>query len=234
MTHDRNQNGSGGGRHETGPANKPGRAGKASGNQSGRFAETPGDDSRGSADDRVEEILRDLHSVDLPPFYRTRLLAKIRAASERPAWRERLREPALAWSVAGACVIALVLVVVYTGRTPSPSTPIAPGIQIAAASIDPVMPADNSVVGAGDVEIVAAIYPPIEGGIVRLYVDERDVTGLAEVTESYVMYSPVERLEEGEHIVTIEITDGSGLKLKDASWLFYTLNGREPSFDPRT
>ena len=193
-----------------------------------------GSDDGRPADERVEELLQDLHSVDLPPFYRTRLLAKLRTASERPAWRERLSEPKLAWSVAGACVVALVLVVLYAGRTPSPSTPIAPGVQVVDASIDPVMPADNSVVGAGDVEIVAAIYPPVEGGIVRLYVDERDVTGLAEVTESYVMYSPPERFEEGEHIVTIEITDGSGLKLKDVSWLFYTLNGREASFDPRT
>jgi hypothetical protein len=182
----------------------------------------------------VEELLQELSPVDLPPFYRTRLLARLRAASERPSWRERLREPRLAWSVAGACVVALVLVVLYAGRTTAPPASVAPGLRIVDASIDPVIPADNSVVSAGDVEIVAAIYPPIEGGIVRLYVDERDVTGLAEVTESYVMYSPAERLEEGEHIVTIEITDATGHKLKDASWLFHTLNGRKPAFDPRT
>ena len=55
------------------------------------------------------------------------------------------------------------------------------------------------------------------------------MTGLADVTSEYVMYSPSERLEEGEHIVTIEIRDASGRKLKDVSWLFYTLNGRETS-----
>lgn len=234
MTHDRDQSGSGKGRPGARSANEPGSMADASGGEPGRSPETPTSGAGSLADERMEELLQDLHPVDLPPFYRTRLLAKIRAASETSAWRERLRAPALAWSVAGACIVALVLVVLYTGRTHSPSTPMAPSIQIADASIDPVMPADNSVVGAGDVEIVAAIYPPIEGGIVRLYVDERDVTGLAEVTESYVMYSPPERFEEGEHIVTIEITDRSGLKLKDVSWLFYTLNGREPSFDPRT
>jgi hypothetical protein len=95
------------------------------------------------------------------------------------------------------------------------------------------MPADNAVVGAGDVEIIASIYPALEGGTVRLYVDERDVTGLAEVTDSYVMYSPAERFAEGEHLVTIEIRDGTGRKLKDVSWLFYTLNGRpEPAAGP--
>jgi len=94
-----------------------------------------------------------------------------------------------------------------------------------------VTPADNAGVGANDVEIVAAIYPPVEQGIVRLYVDEVDVTGLAEVTGSYVMYSPAEKFEEGEHIITIEIQDGSGRKLRDVSWLFYALNGERPSQD---
>jgi hypothetical protein len=204
MTQERNQNGSGG--------VEPGRM----------------------SEERVEDLLQELRPIDLPPFYRARLLARIRAASERPGWRERLSQPALAWSVAGACVVALVLVVLYAGRPGTPAGPVAPGVQIAESSIDPVMPVDSSVVGAGDVEIVAAIDPPVEGGLIRLYVDERDVTGLAEVTESYVMYSPGERFEEGEHIVTIEITDRAGHKIKDLSWLFYTLNGREPAFDPRT
>jgi hypothetical protein len=186
------------------------------------------------SEERVETLLDELRPVDLPPFYRSRLRARLRAAAERPTWRERLRAPALAWSVAGACVVALVLVVLYTGRTDAPPLPGAPGVRVVDAGIDPVAPADNSVVGAGDVEIVAAIYPPIEGGIVRLYVDERDVTGLADVTESYVMYSPAERFEEGEHIVTIEITDGSGRRLKDVSWIFYALNGRKQGHDPRT
>jgi hypothetical protein len=186
------------------------------------------------SEEKVERLLEELRPVDPPAFYRTRLLARIRAAAERPTWRDRLRAPALAWSVAGACVVALVLVVLYAGRPGVRPSPIGTGIGIAEASIDPVMPADNAVVGAGDVEIVAAIYPPIEGGIVRLYVDERDVTGLADVTESYVMYSPRERFEEGEHIVTIEISDRSGRKLKDVSWLFHTLNGRERPLDART
>jgi len=186
------------------------------------------------SEERVEDLLRELRPVDLPPFYRTRLLARIREASGKPAWRERLSRPTLAWSVAGACVVALVLVVLYAGRTGPPAGSVVPGARIAEASIDPVMPVDSSVVGAGDVEIVAAIEPPIRGGIVRLYVDDRDVTGLADVTESYVMYSPGERFDEGEHIVTIEITDRAGHKVKDVSWLFYTLNGREPAFDPRT
>ena len=60
-----------------------------------------------------------------------------------------------------------------------------------------------------------------------------DVTGLAEVTGSYVMYSPTESFEEGEHIITIEIRDGSGRKIRDASWLFYTLNGRRQDADDR-
>ncbi len=45
------------------------------------------------------------------------------------------------------------------------------------------------------------------------------------------MYSPAEKFEEGEHIITIEIQDGSGRKLRDVSWLFYTLNGERRSLD---
>jgi hypothetical protein len=130
-------------------------------------------------------------------------------------------------------VVALVAIVMSIDRGAPVSRPGVPGVSVAQANIDPVTPVDNSVVGAGDVEIVAAIYPPIEEGTVRLYVDEMDVTGLAEVTGSYVMYSPAEKLEEGEHIITIEIQDDSGRKLRDVSWLFYTLNGEHRSVGER-
>jgi hypothetical protein len=178
----------------------------------------------------VEDLLTELESVDLPPFYTDRLKSRLRAAS-RPSWTERLKSPRLAWTVAGVCAIALLLVVVGTnGDAPTPGSRatvhLAPNSALAQAAIDPVTPAGDSVVSASDVEIIAAIYPPIESGIVRLYVDEADVTGLAEVSDSYVMYSPADKLAEGEHIVTIEIQDESGRRLKDFSWLFYTMNGK--------
>ena len=191
--------------------------------------ETPG------GEDRVERLLGELRPVDVPPFYRARLLARVRAEAEgrraRAAW---FRSPALAWAVAGATVIALVIVTTRGGGPLPTTVPIAPDagapatvdVAEAAPEIEPVLPEDSSVVGAGDVEIVAAITPPIEGAIVRLLVDEEDVTDLAEVTASYVTYSPGERFEEGEHIITIEIRDRSGTKIKDATWLFYTLDGK--------
>jgi hypothetical protein len=184
-------------------------------------------------DEKVEELLRELPTAELPPFYTERLQARVRAAAGAASWAARLRSPGLAWAVAGACVLALVVILTSANRSaPVPMLP-APGMSVAQANIDPVTPVGNSVVGAGDVEIVAAIYPPIEQGIVRLYVDEMDVTGLAEVTGSYVMYSPAEKLEEGEHIITIEIQDDSGRKLRDVSWLFYTLNGEHRSVGER-
>ena len=184
-----------------------------------------------ASEERVEQLLQELRPVEPPPFHTERLQARVRAASTGYTWAERLRSPRLAWAVAGACVVALVLIVVNIDRGGPVPVPVAPGVSIARASIDPVTPADNSVVGADDVEIVAAIYPPVEQGIIRLYVDEMDVTGLAEVTGSYVMYSPAEKFEEGEHIITIEIQDGSGRKLRDVSWLFYTLNGEPRASD---
>jgi hypothetical protein len=183
------------------------------------------------SEEKVEQFLQELRPVELPPFHTERLQARVRAASAGSTWADRLRSPQLAWAVAGACVVALVLIVVNIDRGGPVLLPVAPGVSIAQANIDPVTPADNSVVGASNVEIVAAIYPPIDQGIVRLYVDEVDVTGLAEVTGSYVMYSPAEKFEEGEHIITIEIQDGSGRKLRDVSWLFYALNGERPSLD---
>jgi len=189
------------------------------------------DEGNGSEIDRkIERLLDELSPVDLPPFYRTRLLARIREAARRPLWSERLRSPALAWSVAAVCVAAVVLIGTQARRG---SPPAVPGVQVVAAGIDPVTPVDNSVVGAGNVEIVAAIYPPLEDGSVRLYIDDRDVTGLADVADSYVMYSPSEKLEEGEHIVTIEIRDASGNQLRGVSWLFYALNGEAATFDDR-
>ena len=188
----------------------------------------PGADA---SEEKVERLLQDLHAVELPPFYTERLQAKVRAASAGSSWVERLRSPQLAWAVAGACIVALVLIVVNIDRDGPVPVLVAPGVSVALSDIDPVTPADNSVVGANDVEIVAAIYPPVEQGIVRLYVDEVDVTGLADVTGSYVMYSPTQKFEEGEHIITIEIRDGSGMKLRDVSWLFYTLNGERRSLD---
>ncbi|MEA3409269.1 MAG: hypothetical protein U9Q95_02865 [Candidatus Eisenbacteria bacterium] len=183
------------------------------------------------SEEKVEQLLQKLHPVELPSFHTERLQARVRAASAGSTWADRLRSPQLAWAVAGACVVALVLIVVNIDRGGPVPLPVAPGVSVAQGNIEPVTPADNSVIGANDVEIVAAIYPPVEQGIVRLYVDEVDVTGLAEVTGSYVMYSPAGKFEEGEHIITIEIQDGSGRKLRDVSWLFYALNGERPSLD---
>jgi hypothetical protein len=187
----------------------------------------------GLTEDRVEQLLNELEAVELPPFYKERLQTRVRAASAGTPWQERLRSPGLAWAVAGACIVALVFVISSIYRGSPDLTPLVPSPGVVQSSIEPVMPADNAVVGAEEVEIVAAIYPPIEGGVVRLFVDEMDVTGLAEVTGSYVMYSPSEDFEEGEHIITIEIRDGSGMKIRDASWLFYTLNGDERALNER-
>ncbi len=188
-------------------------------------------------DARLEEALSELRQVELPPFYRARLLARVRAARGRSPWAERLRSPQFAWSVTAVSVAALVVVAVMIGTRGSPpgtAVPVAgPTSAYASTLIEPVMPADNSVVGVGDVEIVAAIEPPVAGALIRLFVDEVDVTGLAEVTDSYVMYSPGESLTEGEHIITIEIRDASGVTVKDASWLFYAMNGRHEGPDER-
>ncbi|MBD3348044.1 MAG: hypothetical protein GF400_02465 [Candidatus Eisenbacteria bacterium] len=188
--------------------------------------------------DRIDGLLEEIEPVDLPPFYRTRLLAKLRDEARRPVWADKLKSPRLAWTVAAVCVAAVVIVATRSTAPPhtervavtAPHGAVSRAQSPAGSTIDPVAPADNAVLGAGDVEILAAIYPPVENGSVRLYVDERDVTGLAEVTGDYVMYSPPDRFREGEHIVTIEITDSSGKRVRDVSWLFYTLNGgREPA-----
>ncbi len=187
---------------------------------------------------KVEELLEELEPVELPPFYRARLLARLRRGAPAGRWTERAGNARVAWTIAAVSVAALVVVLLVArpgvGPTPgtapsgAPTPGTAPsGASSFASSIEPVMPVDNAVVSSSDVEIVAAIYPPIENGIVRLYVDETDVTGLADVTDEYVMYSPGRPFEEGEHIVTIEVRDGTGRTLRNISWLFYTLNGEE-------
>lgn len=191
-------------------------------------------EASGGDGDRVEKLLVELRPLDPPPFYRARLLARLRTEAGARGRFWWLRSPALAWTVAATAVIALAIVATRDGVPVPTAAPVAPqgveqaGVSVAevTSEIEPVLPEGNSVVGAGDVEIVAAITPPIEGAIVRLLVDEEDVTDLAEVTASYVMYSPGERFTEGEHIITIEIRDSSGMKLKDATWLFYTLDGQ--------
>jgi hypothetical protein len=180
--------------------------------------------------EKLEKLLTGLKPVDVPPFFRTRLLARLREESALATPLERILNPKVAWAVAAVCVVALVVVLVRVNSGgPMPGlSPDAGEFRMAdgaAAMVEPVMPAENSVVGARSVEIVAAISPPIEGGLVRLYVDDRDVTNVSEVTDSYVMYTPGEGLDEGEHIVTIEIRDSTGRKLKDYSWLFYAMNG---------
>jgi len=206
----------------------------------------PTDDRPGERD--VERLLKELTPVEPPPFHRERLLARLHQEAERPAWSRALRSPRLAWAVAAACIAALAITLtlrsdtgdgLLPGQRPVPSgdaVAVAPdaGGPAFAADVAPVMPTDNAVVGAGDVEIVAAIQPPLEaGGIVRLLVDDRDVTSLADITDSYVMYSPTARFDEGEHIITIEISDGSGQTLRNVSWLFYALNGKRTSPEQR-
>lgn len=184
-------------------------------------AEKKVDTSRnvGPEDERLERLLEELEPAELPPFYTERLLARIhRTEPRRGRWA---RSPRLAWSVAAVSVAALV-VVLYAGVIGPRGVPAAPATR---AGVAAVMPVDNSVVGAGDVQIVASVEPAVEGGLIRLLLDERDVTGLAEIAEGYVFYSPEEPLEEGEHIVTIEVRDASGAVIRDFSWLFRALNG---------
>jgi hypothetical protein len=196
----------------------------------------------------VERLLVELTPVEPPPFHRERLLARLGQEATRPAWSHALHSPRLAWTVAAVCVIALTIALTTGSETDHPAIErqgaVPPGEAVAmspddadialATDVAPVMPTDNAVVGAGDVEIVAAIQPPLEaGGIVRLLVDDRDVTSLADITDSYVMYSPTDSFDEGEHIITIEISDGSGRALRHVSWLFYALNGKRAAVDER-
>ncbi len=196
----------------------------------------------------VERLLAELSPVEPPPFHRERLLARLRQEAARPAWSRALQSPRLAWAVAAVCIVALAVTLTLRSDTgdgllpgqravpPGDAVAVAPGETgpAFAADVALVMPTDSAVVGAGNVEIVAAIQPPLEaGGIVRLLVDDRDVTSLADITDSYVMYSPTDRFDEGEHIITIEISDGSGRTLRNVSWLFYALNGGRTSLDER-
>ncbi len=183
-------------------------------------------------DERIERLLTGLEPVELPPFFRSRLLARIRREEARSSWISALTSRSVGWSVAAACAVALLLVV-YSNTTPVrvEADPIL--ADAGGSTISPLMPVDNSYVGEGDVQILASIDPPITGGLIRLFVDGRDVTGLAEVTESYIMYSPCGTLDEGEHIVSIQIRDTSGVVLRDVSWLFNTMDGSRKRPDER-
>ncbi|MCK4512302.1 hypothetical protein KAW64_11215 [bacterium] len=183
--------------------------------------------------ERIERLLEELEPVELPPFFRSRLLARIQRVEKRPSWIAAVTGRNVGWGVAAACVVALLLVVVHFNRTPAPTgtDPLFAGA--GATAISPIMPVDSSFVSAGDVQILASIDPPIKGGLIRLFVDDRDVTGLAEVAGSYVMYSPAEKLAEGEHIVSIQVRDASGVILRDVSWLFNTVNGNSKRPDER-
>jgi len=83
------------------------------------------------SEEKVEQLLQELHPVELPSFYTERLQARVRAASTGSTWATRLRSPQLAWVVAGACVVALVLIVVNTDRGGPVLLPVAPGVSIA-------------------------------------------------------------------------------------------------------
>ena len=184
-------------------------------------------------DERIERLLGELEPVELPLFFRSRLLARIRQEEQRPSWIFALTGRNVGWGVAAACAVALLLVVVHFNTTPVPVA-VAPLLADASGStISPLMPVDNSYVGGGDVQILASIDPPIKGGLIKLFVDGRDVTGLAEVNENYIMYSPGDKLGEGEHIVSIQIRDASGAVLRDVSWLFNTMNGSRKRADER-
>ncbi len=183
--------------------------------------------------ERIERLLEELEPVELPPFFRSRLLARIQRVEKRPSWIAAVTGRSVGWGVAAACAVALLLVVVHFNGTGAPtgSDPLVAGA--GATAISPLMPVDSSFVSAGDVQILASIDPPIEGGLIRLFVDDRDVTGLAEVAGSYVMYSPAEKLAEGEHIVSIQVRDASGAVLRDISWLFNAVNGTSTRPDER-
>jgi hypothetical protein len=192
---------------------------------------------------RIGRELASLQAEELPPFFRTRLIANLDDAGRnfQPAHRPRLhRSLRLAWGSAAVLAIALVGTVLRFQHEPSsPSLSQAPApeahkvdeARVAAlrAGIQPVSPLDDSVVSATDVAICAALSPGLPEAHLRLLVDGRDVTALADITRDYIIFAPEEEaLGDGPHLVTVELD--TGRERIERSWIFYAMDGggREP------
>lgn len=179
---------------------------------------------------KLSKVVGELSSVveeELPPFFRTRVLAELKEVDKEKGPRRSLK---LAWAISSVSVVALaaVLIWVFVGG-PSRETVVLVPPMPAQTALQPMLqvvsPVDNSAVSSTSIDIAVGIYPPAEGSEVRLLVDGRDVTSLAEVTESYVFYSPQSPLPEGQHLVTVEIRDATGQRAQEISWIFHAVNG---------
>lgn len=187
--------------------------------------------------------LRTLPQEELPPFFRTRLMAGLedrKAAAERSHRLRPWGSLRLAWGT--AAVLALVLAVTLVRHTQSRNGPArspaptfsqaevsgdasADEARMAAlrAAIQPVSPLDDSVVSGRDVAVCAAFAPSLPPGSLRLLIDGRDVTSVADITSEYVIYAPNDPLGAGPHLVTIEFWTAT--ERVERSWIFYALNG---------
>lgn len=178
--------------------------------------------------------LRTLPQEELPPFFRTRLMAGLERL-EPAAGRSRLprfwSSPRLAWGTAGVLAVLLAVSFLQRGLSPGDSArAVAPAggptsAEALRAAIRPVSPLDDSVVSGRDVAVCAAFGPGLPAGSLRLLVDGRDVTGVADITREFVIYAPEEPLGAGPHLVTIEFSTAT--ERIERSWIFYAMNGDE-------
>jgi len=198
--------------------------------------------------------LRSLPREELPPFFTSRLLARLDEPDRglQPAHRPSPhRSLWFAWG--SAAVLAIALVVTLVGRHAA-WTPVRPhesstpslsqaqaheahenDVRMATlrAGIQPVSPLDDAVVSANDVAICAALAPSLPKASFRLLVDGRDVTALADITHDYIIFEPDDgEFGDGPHLVSVELDTGRDRIEK--SWIFYAMDGKGRRALPET
>jgi len=176
--------------------------------------------------------LLSVEEVELPPFFQTKLLARV----EREKKRERVFGLAqVAWASSFILVLMTGIFLIFYFRTSRvPKTPSLAGRakieqpkvvipptrreerirkgmrEEKLPSVEIVSPEEEAIVKNGEIDICAAFYPSSARGKIRLLLDDRDVTSTAELTSDYIMYSPTTPLTSGYHLVTVEVEGGKG------------------------
>jgi hypothetical protein len=167
------------------------------------------------------------HPPEIPPYLEERIRAKANAGTGE----RRIRHSVLFNNPVRGVAFALILIIVIAVpllRFYAP--PVVREAQLRQGHhrelFHIVSPMDNTVVPEDAVDICAS-FPrdrfPADGCRIKLFIDDRDVSHRATVTDDFVMYTPGEPMTKGYHMVTVSLEGRECEKREKISWLFYVI-----------
>jgi hypothetical protein len=142
-------------------------------------------------------------------------LALVGAGKPKRRWPRR--------SLAGAALVALLLALVVARPSFSPEAPRPAGPAASIGKTLLVHPPERAPIHPSGDPICAVLLAEDARSSIRVFLDETEVTSLAERYDQVILLEPPWPLPPGPHLLRLEITGDDGASLGESSWILFAL-----------